>query len=216
MILKTGANHMFIHIGKTSLMTAESHQNIGYIDMEAFIDGEIIKEVENQKLLEIIIDKTLSWDKRIDAVCLNVTRRITLMKLLSNYPDKSHLDQYYNSYILPIFDYACLIWGRCTLSNINRLIRLKKRTARIVLKVDFSTPSQIMFNELKWLTFPKSVQYHTCIMMYKRLHGSEPEYLRNLFVKSSEVHSRNLRSVDNETLRFPYARVQVSTTALFL
>ena len=104
--------------------------------------------------------------------------------------DKSLLNQYYNSYILPVFDYACLIWGRCTLSNINRLIRLQKRAACIVLKVDFSTPSQIMFNELKWLTFPKRVQYHTCIVMYKNLHRSVPEYLSNLFVKSSEVHSR--------------------------
>ena len=108
---------MFIHIGKTSVMATGSHQNIGHINMEVFIDGEIIKEVENQKLLGVIIDKTLSWDKQIDAVCLNVTKRITLMKLLSKYllVDKSHLNQYYNSYILPIFDYACLIWGRCTL-----------------------------------------------------------------------------------------------------
>ena len=130
------------------------------------------------------------------------------MKLQSKYLDKSHLNQYYNSYILPIFDYACLIWGRCTLSNINRLIRLQKRAARIVLNVNFSTPSQIMFNELKWLTFPKRVQYHTCIIMYKSLHGSAPEYLSNLFEKSLEVHTRNLRSVNNETraLRIPYAR----------
>ena len=81
------------------------------------------------------------------------------MKLLSKYLDISHLNQYYNSYILPIFDYACLVWGGCTLSNINRLIRLQQRAARIVLKVDFSTPSQIMFNELKWLTFQKRLQY---------------------------------------------------------
>ena len=71
------------------------------------------------------------------------------MKLLSIYLDKSHLDQYYNSYILPIFDYACLICGHCTLSNIDRLIRLQKRAARIVLKVDFSTTSQIMFSSCK-------------------------------------------------------------------
>ena len=148
---------MFIHIGKTSLMTAGSRQNIGHINMEVFIDGELIKEVENQKLLGIIIDKTLSWDKQTDVVCLNVTRRITQMKLLSKYLDKSHLNQFYNSYILPIFDCACfIIWGQCILSNIKRLIRLQKRSTRIVLKVDFSTPSQIMFgNELKWHTFPK-------------------------------------------------------------
>ena len=93
------SNHMFIHIGKTSLMTAhDSRQNIGHINIEVFIDGEIIKEVENQKLLEIIIDKTLSWDKQIDTVFLNLTRRITLMKSLSNYIAKSHLTKYYNLY----------------------------------------------------------------------------------------------------------------------
>ena len=68
---------MFIQIGKTSLMTAGSRQTVSNISMEFFIDGEIIKEVENQKLLGVIIDKTLSWDKQIDAVCLNVTRIIT-------------------------------------------------------------------------------------------------------------------------------------------
>ena len=80
--------------------------------MDFFIDGEIIKKVEKQELLGIIIDKTFSWDKQIDAICLNVTRRITLIKLLSKYLDKSHLNQYYNAYnILPISDYVCLIFG---------------------------------------------------------------------------------------------------------
>ena len=157
---------MFIHINWYNIAhdcrVSSKHRTHKY---RIFIDGGIIKGVENQRLLGIIIHKPLSWDKQIDAVCLNVTRRITLMKLLSKYLDISHLNQYYNSYILPIFDYACLVWGRCTLSNINRLIRLQQRAARIVLKVYFSTPSQIMFNELKWLTFPKRVQYK-CIMMY--------------------------------------------------
>ena len=41
--------------------------------------NEQIKAVDSQKLLGIIIDKSLTWDKQIDAVCLNVTRRITLL-----------------------------------------------------------------------------------------------------------------------------------------
>ena len=120
-------------------MTAGSRQTVGNISMEFFIDGEIIKEVENQKLLGVIIDKTLSWDKQIDAVCLNVTRIITLMTLLSKHLDQSHLNHYCNSYVLPIFDYTCFILGRCTVTNMNRLIRLQKRDARIVLKANFLT-----------------------------------------------------------------------------
>ena len=75
-------------------MTAGSRQTVGNISMEIFIDGEIIKEVENQKLIGVIINKTISWDKQIDAICLNITRIITLMKLLSKYLDQSYLNQY--------------------------------------------------------------------------------------------------------------------------
>ena len=76
-----------------------------------YIENEMIKNADHQKLLGIIIDKNLSWDKQIDAVCANITRRITLLKLLSKYIDQSNMKLYYNSYILPIMDYECMIWG---------------------------------------------------------------------------------------------------------
>ena len=128
-----------------------------------------------------IIDKNLSWDKQIDAVCLNVTRRITLLKLLSKYIDQANMKLYYNSYILPILDYGCLIWGRCSKTNTLRILKLQKRAARIILKADITTPSQSMFSELNWLIFPKRVQYHSGTMVYKALHGLAPEYIVDLF-----------------------------------
>ena len=47
----------------------------------------------------VIIDKHLSWDKQIDTVCLNITRKISLLKLLSKYIDKASMNTYYNSSI---------------------------------------------------------------------------------------------------------------------
>ena len=76
-----------------------------------FIDHELIREVDNHKILGVFSDKTLTWDKQIDAVCLTITQRITIMKLLSKYVDASSLNQYYSSYILPIFDYGCMLSG---------------------------------------------------------------------------------------------------------
>ena len=38
------------------------------------------------------------------------------MKLLSKQIDKSSLNQFYNSYILPILDYRCMIWGHCSVT----------------------------------------------------------------------------------------------------
>ena len=80
---------MFVHLGKTSLMNIATMQNLlNAHDINIIIDGENISNVENQKLPCIIIDKTLSWDGQIDSVCHKITRRITLLKVLSKYVDK--------------------------------------------------------------------------------------------------------------------------------
>ena len=116
--------------------------------IEILLNNEFIQHVESQKLLGIIIDKTLGWDKQVDSVCLNITRRITLLKQLLKYVSKNCLKQYYNSYILPVFDYGCMIWSRGTSTNIERMLRLQKRAARIILHADILTPSKDMFLEL--------------------------------------------------------------------
>ena len=201
------SNGMHIHQRKTSLMMLGSRHNLSANDiLQIILDDELIQRVENQKLLGVIIDKNLTWEKQIDSVCLNITRRITLLKLLSKYVNKPGLKQYYSSYILPIFDYGCLIWSRGSSSNVLRLLRLQKRAARIILKADILTPSESMFIELQWLSFPKRVLYHKSIMMFKALHGMTPEYISEMFVKTSEVHCRSLRSIDNDMLRVPFAR----------
>ena len=128
---------MFVNLTKTSSMSIESRQILSnYDELIITIDNEDISNVDSQKLLGIIIDKTLFWDKQIDSVCLNITRRITLLKLLSKYVDMPNLKLYYNSYILPILDYGCMIWGQCSTYNINRLLKLQKRAARIILQAD--------------------------------------------------------------------------------
>ena len=76
---------------------------------EISLNNEIIKMVESQKLLGVLPDKHRTWDKQINAVCLNITRRTILLKFLSKYIDITSMDTYYNSYILPIFDYDCLM-----------------------------------------------------------------------------------------------------------
>ena len=158
-----------MHIQKTAYMTLASRQNLRREDhIEIYIDSEIIQTVEQHKLLGDVTDRSLSCDKQIDAVCLNITRRITLLKLLSKYIDKSSTNQYYNSYILPILDYGCLIWGHCSKSNILKLVKLQKRAARIILKADIYTPSQLLFKELNWLTFPERVHTTHAIWYIKR------------------------------------------------
>ena len=53
---------------------------------------ELVQLVKKQNLLGVIIDDTLLWDDQVERVCLNITRRITLLKLLSKYVDKTSMN----------------------------------------------------------------------------------------------------------------------------
>ena len=201
------SNNMHVHLQKTSIMWIGTWLNLSHMEsLDIYLENEIIKQVDTQKLLGIIIDKSLNWDEQISAVCLNITRRISLLKQLSKYVNIDSLKLYYNSYILPILDYGCIIWSWTTIKNIGRILKLQKRAARIILKVDYMTPSLEMFKTLQWLSFPQRIKYHTALMIFKTLNRHAPEYLLDLFTKASEMHGRNLRSVTNDDLRVPFAR----------
>ena len=75
------------------------------VSIAIYLNNELLKLVDNQKLLGITIDNTLRWATQVDNVCQNVTKR---MKLLSKHIAEISLNQYYNSNILPILDYECM------------------------------------------------------------------------------------------------------------
>ena len=74
--------------------------------------------------------------------------------------------RFYNAYILAHFDLCCVIWGNCTSVMEDKLVKLQKRAAIAISDVDFTIPSEIMFTQLKWMTFPEQVVYHKAIQMY--------------------------------------------------
>ena len=165
-------NKMHINVNKTFSMTIGSRYSIlNNHELELTLDNNEIQTADTFKMLGIQLDQMLTWDKQIDSVCLNITRKITLMKMLSKYVNQDSLKLYFNSYILPLFDYGCVVWGHCSANNMDRLLKLQKRAARIILQAEFNTPSNQMFNILNWLPIQKRVQYHTCILVYKSLNN---------------------------------------------
>ena len=78
------------------------------------------------------------------------------MKLLSKHVNKNSLKQYYNSYVLSVLEFECVVWGNTTNANLTRLEKLQKRAARMILKADFMTPSEQLFKKPKLATIPKT------------------------------------------------------------
>ena len=55
---------------------------------------------------------------------------------------------FYNTFILSKIDYCLNIWGSSSKCNLECILKLQKRAARIILSANIETRSDIMFKKL--------------------------------------------------------------------
>ena len=200
-------NKLPINYDKTTYMvlgTKPKEHDTYLLDLSA--DGNKIEKVPKQKLLGIVIDDHLSWAPHIDYLCSTISSKISLLRHISIYVPQNIQKIFYQSYIQPLLDYGCNTWGNTTAANIERLSKLQKRAARIILRADFMTPSTIMFERLEWLSVPKRLMYNKAVLTYKALNNLAPAYISGLLKPVSETHTRSLRSSENGLLSVPRSR----------
>jgi len=117
--------------------------------------------------------------------------------------------RFHNAFILLHFDLCCVMWGNCTHYLKEKLVRLQKRAARVILDCEFYTPSSTMFSDLKWMSFPERVIYMKAIQVFPTIRGDALEYLRLSFTFASNMLTRLLHSSSNFQLYTPKPHLEL-------
>ena len=95
----------------------------------------------------------------------------------------------YQGYILPLLDYGSITTGSTSSTNTDRLLKLQKRAARIILRAEYTTPSATMFQQLEWQWIDTRLNYNKAILTNKALNRLKPEYISNLLKPTSQTHT---------------------------
>ena len=98
---------------------------------------------------------------------------------------------------------SCIIWGNCSSTLEDKLVKFQKRAARVILDCDFYTPSSELFKELNWQTFPARVTYQKAILMYRIINNICPDYLKNYVSYTSDISCRDTRSTSCNQIYTP-------------
>jgi hypothetical protein len=135
------SNDMVINTMKSKSMIMGSSRKIQYLEsnFNIFYDDVLLNDVKYEKLLGIAIDNCLSWCQQINNIVSKISPRLGLMCRLRTYLPTEGLIMYYNGYILPLFDYCCTVWGETTNLNLEKLGRLQKRAAKIILNAKYDS-----------------------------------------------------------------------------
>ena len=89
-----------------------------------------------------------------------------------------------------------------------RIIKLQKRAARMILKCNLFTPSKEVFHRLKWLPFNHRVMYFKCVFMFKRLNRLSSNFYSDTFLLASSTHNYHTRYAANINLAIPTVRTE--------
>ena len=70
-----------------------------------------IEVVTCEKLIGIYINSTLSWDEHINNLIKRCNKYVYILSRIKCYLSVPSRKLFYNAYIMPHFDYCCVIWG---------------------------------------------------------------------------------------------------------
>ena len=112
-----------------------------------------------------------------------------LKKILNYLPLKQRL-LYYNALIRPVINYVSVLWTNCNKESLERVLKLQKRAARVMMNAHPQAPSVPLFNRLNiWLHFYEEALISKCLIAISDIHV----YLNNLLKLNSNIHSRQTK-----------------------
>jgi hypothetical protein len=151
------------------------------------------EQVSSAKLLGLHMDKELTFNEHVHAICKKLAKRIgTLKRIRGCLPMHQRL-LYYNHVIKPIMMYSSAVCTNCRKDYMDMVFQLQKRAARVILDAPYMSLTIQLFNRLKWLPFYEQSKVNKAVFAFKSINGKTAPYLRETLKLNCEQHCRNTR-----------------------
>ena len=122
---------------------------------------------------------------------------------------RNALNQMYMSYLLPIVEYASVVWDGCSEQDSVTLQKIQHKAVRLVTGLKRSVSLENQYKKFGWATQSQSGQQHKLSFMYNVNTGMITSYIQDLIPSLvSEVSDYPLRNNINITV--PYNRTSFS------
>ena len=109
--------------------------------------------------------------------------------------DFSTLIVIYKSLIQPYFDYCAQIWGCLGATLSNKGQKLQNPVFRMITRESYTTRSVDILSILNIPNLEQRRNQQLPVLMYKINKKLVPDYLRNMFTNTRDIHNHNTLAV---------------------
>ena len=93
-------------------------------------------------------------------------------------------------------------------SYVTRSVTLQKRCGRTLFNVGPRVSHQQLFNNSNWMDIFNRISFRRVVAVFKGINGLSPSYIKDMFIKVSEISIRVTRQSVNLNLYLP--KVEIS------
>lgn len=142
--------------------------------------NQTIAGKDNHKHLGVIIQTNLKWDEHIHSTVRKTSLLINCLRSFKHKLSRKALEIMYKSFILPILDYADVIWDNCAEYLADLLEDLHMDALRTITGSVRGTSHAKLLVESGFCSLRERRRRHKIILFFKIINGTCPAYLSNL------------------------------------
>lgn len=169
-------NRLSINLSKTFVVIF-SNKRFDYLANPLRMNNEVVTLNELGKFLGVFIDRKLTFNEHVNAICSKLSKTIGIFYKINSYiPEKNLINLYY-SFFYPFILYCNIVWGGCTQNHLNKILLLQKRIVRIITKENYLAHTDPLFKRTGILKITDLHTYLCAIEAFKTFKSQGFNYL---------------------------------------
>ena len=165
------------------------------------INGTNLERVYNPKVLGVTFDEVLSWQKHVNLCISKAMGNFFQIYRYKKFLGREAKITLCDSIVLSQFNYCDVVYSNMDISLENKVQKIQNHCLRFIFNFPYRMKDRCDYDELrkqlKWLNMKHRRVQHGLTMIYKILNGLAPNYLRDTFTLTSEIHNVNTRGANN-------------------
>ena len=136
--------------------------------------------VDNVKIVGVVIDKHLSFDRHVSDVCSNANYHIRALSHIRSSLTQDMAVTLACSIVATRLDYCNSVLNGISKANIVKLQKVQNSLARTVCRAPRRSSFTELLTKLHWLPIHQRLIYKTAVLTYNALNTCQPAYLHSL------------------------------------
>lgn len=209
------ANKLLLNTTKTkSILFASSWNLKAKPQLKLSVDGTMITQVEETKLLGVIIDSRLQWSKHIEHIVSVMGRELSVIRRCANYIPQHLLPVVIKTVVLSHLQYCPMVWSSAPKKDVDKLQFVQNKAARLSLNCSRYANIQNMHQTLGWALVKHKIHFALICFFKKILVSKLPMVLYDKLQFSCSIHNFGTRHAGNGNFTLPICHLKTGQKAV--